>query len=99
MSKPIKEPFLHITRRKDMPAKKAWAIRIGAIIAALIVCAIVTTLTTGLDPIGVYSTMIYGAVGTSRKVLILLKELAILLCIITLMDIRLPILKDIMQVR
>ena len=81
MSKPVKEPFLHITRRKEIPAKKAWAIRISAIIAALIVCAIVTTVTTGLDPISVYGAMIKGAVGTSRKVLILLKELAILLCI------------------
>lgn len=81
MSKQIKEPFLHITKRKEMPARKAWAIRISAIVAALIVCAIVTTLTTGLDPIAVYSAMIDGAVGSSRKVLVLFKELAFLLCI------------------
>lgn len=81
MSKQIREPFLHITKRKEMPSRKAWAIRLGAIIAALIVCAVVTTLLTGLDPISVYGTMIEGAIGTSRKFLILLKELAILLCI------------------
>lgn len=81
MSKVHKEPLLHITKRKELPAKQTWAIRIGAIIAALVVSAIVTMLLTGLDPFSVFGTMIYGAVGTERKALILLKELAILLSV------------------
>lgn len=81
MSKINKEPLLHITKRKELPMSKTWAIRIGAIIAALIVCAIVTTAMTGLDPFSVFGTMIYGAVGTERKVWILLKELAVLLSV------------------
>ena len=81
MKDPNKEPLLHITKRKYMDTKRAWAIRIGAIVVALIICGIVTTLTTGLDPIGVYGSMIDGALGSPRKFLILLKELGILLCI------------------
>ena len=81
MSKLNKEPLLHITKRKELPLAKTWAIRIGAIVAALIVSAIVTMLLTGLDPFSVFGTMIYGAVGTERKMLLLLKELAVLLSV------------------
>lgn len=81
MSKLNKEPFMHITKRKELPLTKTWAIRIGAIIAALIVCAIVTMVMTGLDPFSVYGSMIYGAIGTERKTWILLKELALLLSV------------------
>lgn len=81
MNKLNKEPLLHITKRKELPFKTTWAIRIGAILAALIVCAAVTMLMTGLDPFSVFGTIIYGAVGTERKTLILFKELAILLSV------------------
>lgn len=81
MNKLNKEPLLHITKRKELPFKTTWAIRIGAILAALIVCAVVTMLMTGLDPFSVFGTIIYGAVGTERKTLILFKELAILLSV------------------
>jgi simple sugar transport system permease protein len=57
------------------------AIRVGVIVLALIVCAIVTTLTCGLNPLDVYGTMIAGAVGSTRKVWILLQEAAMLLCV------------------
>ena len=46
---------------------------------ALIVCAIVTTLLTGENPIKVYSTILYGAFGTSRKSWVTFHNLAILL--------------------
>lgn len=75
------EPLLHITRRTEMEWKKAWLIRLAAIVASLIVCAIVVTLTTGLDPISVYSSMFDGAFGSARKAWILGKETALLLCV------------------
>lgn len=81
MSKLNKEPLLHITKRKELSMTHKWAIRIGAILAALIVCAIVTTALTGLNPFSVFGAMFYGAVGTERKVWILLKELAMLLTV------------------
>ena len=64
-----------------IPKKQEWAIRLGAILAALIVCAIITTLTTHLNPIAVYASMWEGSFGSERKIWALLKELSILLMI------------------
>ena len=76
-----KTSLIHITKRSDMPWQKAWLIRLCAIALAFIVCAIVTTLLTGLDPASVFQSMADGAFGSERKVWILGKELAILLCV------------------
>ena len=75
------EPLIHITKRKHLEWYQSWGIRIAAIIVALIICAIITTVTTGLDPMSVYGTMFEGAFGTERKMWILGKEVAILLCV------------------
>ena len=48
---------------------------------ALAVCAVITSVTTGLNPFEVYATMFSGAFGSSRRMWILGKEIAILLCI------------------
>ena len=50
MSKANREPLIHITKRRGMAWQKAWLIRIGSIVAALLLCAVVTTAATGLDP-------------------------------------------------
>ena len=71
----------HITKRKEMPLWQSLAVRLGAIVIALIVCGVITALTTGLNPVDVYATMLKGAFGTPRKVWTLLQELAILLCV------------------
>lgn len=76
-----REPLLHIAKRDNMPKPQAMLVRIGAIIAALIVSAIITMLLTKLNPISVYSTMIKGAFGSERKVWNLLQSLAMLLCV------------------
>lgn len=83
MSEKVKkhEPPFHIAKRDSIPAYKSWGIRIGAIIIALIVSGIVTMLLTGENPISVYSTMIDGAFGSSRRVWKLLQNLAMLLCV------------------
>ena len=81
MKKNNQEPFLHITRRKEMVWQRRWVIRIISIVIALLVCAVITTAATGLNPVDVYGTMLNGAFGTSRKIWILLKEVAILLAV------------------
>lgn len=81
MSDHVKEPLIRISKRDNLPAWKSWLIRGGAIVLALIVCALVTTLLTGENPLKVYGTMFTGAFGTSRKIWMLLQNLAILLCI------------------
>ena len=74
-------PLFHIVKRRALPWYGSWGIRGAAILLALIVCGVVTTLVTGLNPLAVYGTMFEGAFGTSRRVWILLQNLAILLCI------------------
>ena len=74
-----KQSLFHIAKRDTLPWYIAVLIRGGAIVLALIVCAIVTTLLTGENPIKVYSTILYGAFGTSRKSWVTFHNLAILL--------------------
>ena len=81
MNKQKQEPLAHISKRGAMPWYKAWAIRLGAIVAALLVCALVTTVTTGENPIAVYGAMISGAFGTARRSWITFQGMAVLLCI------------------
>lgn len=75
------EPLFHIAKRDSLPFYKSWAIRAIAIIAALIIAGVITMLLTGENPIQVYSTMVKGAFGTSRRVWSLLQSLAMLLCV------------------
>ena len=76
-----REPLFHVAKREGMPPLNATLIRIGSVVAALIVCAIVTMALTGENPIKVYATMIDGAFGTSRRVWNLLQSLSMLLCV------------------
>ncbi len=81
MNKKERAPLFHISKRKALPWYRAWAIRGGAILLALIVCAVVTAAFTGLNPLSVYGTMWQGAFGTQRKIWVLGQNVAILLCI------------------
>ena len=76
-----KVPLIHLTKRKALPWYAAFGIRAAAIVLALIVCALVTTLLTGENPLQIYATMFAGAFGTPRKLWILGQQIAILLCI------------------
>ena len=79
MNNKTKEPLFHIVKRDNLPWYRAWGIRFLAIVLSLLLCALVTTITTGENPIGVFGTIVSGAVGTKRRVWILLQNLAILL--------------------
>ena len=76
-----REKLFHIVKRTDLPMWKSWLIRIGAIVASLIVCAIIIVAVTGDNPIQVYATMIKGAVGSNRRLWVMLQEIAMLLCV------------------
>ena len=81
MNKQNNEPLAHIVKRAALPWYRAWGIRLLAIVAALLVCALVTTVTTGENPVSVYAAMRKGAFGTARKSWITFQNVAILLCI------------------
>ncbi len=79
--KTVREPLFHIAKRDSIVWWKGWLVRIAAIAAALIVCAGITVLLTGENPIQVYVTMIEGAIGTKRRIWSLLQSIAMLLCV------------------
>ena len=76
-----KEPLFHIVKRDTMPWYKSWAIRVIAVVAALLVAGLITLLLTGLNPIKVYATMLDGAFGTNRRIWALAQKTAMLLCV------------------
>ncbi|MCI6245172.1 MAG: ABC transporter permease [Eubacterium sp.] len=76
-----REPLFHIVKRDSLPWYTSWLIRLAAVALALIVCAVLTMFLTHENPISVYSTMIKGAFGSSRRFWNLLQGIAILLCV------------------
>ena len=74
-----KQSLFHISKRDVLPWYQSMLIRGGAIVLALIVCALVTMLLTGENPISIYGTIFYGAFGTARKSWVTFQNLAVLL--------------------
>ena len=76
-----REPLFHIVKRPTIPLWKSWMIRIIAILAAFLVCGIITFLLVERNPVDMYVSMFRGSFGSSRKIWKLVKDMAILLCI------------------
>lgn len=87
-----KEPLFHLVKRDKIPWWKAWLIRLAAILFAVVTCAIITQLITGVKPKELFDTMLHGWIGDAdyrekfslvqnRKFWIVLQDTAILLCI------------------
>lgn len=76
-----REPMFHIVKRDALSFKQSFLIRAVAIIAALILCGIITMITTGISPIEVYKSIIGGAFGSARKTWVTLQSISILLII------------------
>lgn len=81
MNNKKREPAFYIAKRGVIPWQKALGIRFLAIVAALIVSAVLTTVLTGLNPLEVYKTVFVGAFGTARKSWVTLQNISILLLI------------------
>lgn len=77
----VHEPLFHIIKRSSMPKWQGWLIRILSVVAALVICGIVTVVLTGENPIQVYAKMVDGAIGTERRLLALAQNTAMLLCV------------------
>ena len=76
-----KEPLMHISKRDGIEPYKAWAIRLGAVLLSLVVCAGVIYALTGLNPLEVYKGIFDGAVGTKRRTWMTIRDTLVLLCI------------------
>ena len=57
MKEKNKEPLFHIVKRDALPWYKSLGIRFVAILLALILCGIITTITTGINPLQVYQLL------------------------------------------
>ena len=77
----VKEPLFHITKRAAMPWKKAWGIRLIAILASLIFCGLLSLIVIGANPIDFYSALLKGSLGSTRKIWKFVKDASVLLCI------------------
>ena len=81
MSAQKKEPLFHIVKRDNSSFLRGLVVRAIAIVLALIVCAGIIVLLTGMNPLAVYGSLWDGAVGTNRRMWITFRDSAILLCI------------------
>ena len=75
------EPLFHISKRGALPWHRAWLIRGLALVAALLLCALVTTLLTGINPLQVYVTIFKGSFASTRRFWDMLQRLSVLLCV------------------
>ena len=73
-------PQIHLTKRDGVSLREAIIVRALAILAALIVCAIITVVVTHDNPLSIYATIFKGAFGKGRG-FVTLHEIAILLCV------------------
>ncbi len=81
MAKHNQEPLVHISKRGVMPWYMSWGIRGFSILLAMAFCGVITMLVTGLNPLSVYVTIFKGSFGSSRRIWVMLQNIAILLCV------------------
>ena len=74
-----KQSLFHISKRDTLPLPKALLIRGGILLLALVFCGLITTILTGKNPIDVYATILSGAFGTSRRIGVTFRNVAVLL--------------------
>ncbi len=80
-AKTVKEPLVHLVKRDALPKWQSIGIRVAAIVAAMLVVGLVSYLVIGENPFAVYKYIFEGAFGTTRRMMVLLRDLALLLII------------------
>ena len=76
-----RQPLFHISKRPEISLIKSWGIRGLAIILGLLVCALITTITTGENPVSMFTTIVDASFGSERKLWQFFQDISILLCI------------------
>ena len=76
-----RQPRFHISRRSDISRGKSLFIRAAAIVLSLLLCAVIIMITTGENPLNIFSTMINGSFGSSRRTWLFFQNISVLLCI------------------
>ena len=81
MKNNAREPILHIAKRGQLRWYQTWAVRAAAVLLSLILCALITMVMTGENPLSIYATVFKGSFGSPRKIWVLLQNIAMLLCV------------------
>ncbi len=81
MNNKTRTPLFHVVKRGAVPWYVSWAIRGCALILALLLCAVITIVVTGENPLSVYATIYQGSFGSARRTWVLFQNLAMLLCV------------------
>ena len=78
-----REPLIRISARGSsaLPKGKAWGIRGIALVAALLVCAVVIFAIVKMNPLEVFGAMFEGALGTSKRAWVTIRDTMMMLCI------------------
>ncbi len=74
-----KQSLFQISKRDTLPMSKALLIRGGILLLSLVFCGLITTILTGKNPFSVYGTILSGAFGTSRRIWVTMRNVAVLL--------------------
>ncbi|HQC54874.1 MAG TPA: ABC transporter permease [Clostridia bacterium] len=81
MFKTKREPLFHLTKRTEVKKVYAWAIRIGAFVLSILVCAIVSAILTEKSMGFFFKYLIDGTFGNSKTTMVLFYETGVLLLV------------------
>ncbi len=73
--------MIHISKQRELPRSKVLAIRLCGLLIGILLCAAVSTITTGINPIEIFTSIFKGSFGSTRKTWIFLQNTSILLMI------------------
>ena len=74
-----KEPLIRLVKRDALPAYKVVLIYAIAILASLVLSAIICSLFSSKSPLAFFASLFDGALGSSRRIWLLLQDTALLL--------------------
>ncbi len=75
------EPLFHVVKRDAIPTHKAMLIRVIAVLAALILCSVLSIFLIDANPFEFIKTLVEGTFSSSRRLWKFAKDTAVLLCI------------------
>ena len=73
--------MIHISKRGEISRGKALAIRLLGLLVGVLLCAVITVVTTKTNPLEVFAAIVKGSFGSTRKTWIFFQNTAILLLI------------------
>jgi len=80
--KKTREPMLQMSKRAGvLPAWQSWGIRVIGFLLSLVVAGLVIVAVSGLNPVEVFVTMGKGALGTSKRAWVTVRDAMTMLCI------------------